>query len=142
MSVAFECQSCVQWATIANAAVIKLALKCNRAMPDMTGHDILFIALHVIICPVTSQSDTVTVCEDVQSESLGDQSYINQAFIDMTLVGFLKTRKFELTANTEYGGAYPNGHSQFAQHNSQVRQQSSWQPDIQHLHMPLSSIWM
>ncbi len=72
MSVAFECQSCVHWATIANAAVIKLALKL--AMPGMTGHDILFIALHVTICPVTSQLATVTVCEDVQSESPGDQS--------------------------------------------------------------------
>ena len=31
-------------------------------MPGMTGHDILFKALHVPICPVTPQSDTtVTV---------------------------------------------------------------------------------
>jgi len=63
----------------------------------------------VTICPVTSQSAAVTVCEDVQSESPGDQSQINQAFIDMTLVGFFKATKFEVNANTEYGGAHPNG---------------------------------
>ncbi len=56
----------------------------------------------------------------------------------MTLVGSFKARKFELTVNTEYGGAYPNGPFTVCQHDSQVRQQSSWQPDIQFLHMPLS----
>jgi len=42
-------------------------------MPGMTGHDILFIALHVTIYPVTPQPATVTVCENVYSESPGDQ---------------------------------------------------------------------
>ena len=66
MSVAFECQSSVQWATIVNAAVIKLALKCKDAMPGMTGQDFLFIAHHV---PLTPQSAAVAVLEAVQSES-------------------------------------------------------------------------
>lgn len=58
----------------------------------------------------------------------------------MTLAG--KATKFDLTATQEYGGAYPNGPFTLCSARFTSAPTTSWQPDIQFLHMPLSNTYM